>query len=116
MKPGTVVIIQLPQRDGKRKSRPALILGNHSTSKRDILFCGISTQLHEYREEFDDIISFQDGDYEASGLADTSVIRLNYLSVLPKENIRRTIGTISKERLEKLNIKLEKIYERKSII
>ena len=113
MKPGTVVIIKLPQRDGRQKSRPALILGNHSTSKTDFLFCEISTQLHEYREEFDDIISFQDGDYETSGLADTSVIRLNFLSVLSRENIKRTIGSISKERMAKLNIKLEKIYERK---
>lgn len=115
MKPGTVVIIKLPQKDGKRKSRPALILGSRATSKKDFLFCGISTQLHEYREGIDDIISHQDVDYEASGLADTSVIRLNYLSVLPRESIRRTIGTISKERLDRLNVMLEEIYKSKTL-
>lgn len=115
MKPGTIVIIQLPQKDGKRKSRPAVVLGNRATSRTDVLFCGISTQLHEYREEFDEIISFQDVDYESSGLADTSIIRLNYLSVLSRDNIRRTIGSISQERLEKLNVKLEKFFERKSL-
>jgi mRNA interferase MazF len=111
MKPGTIVIIKLPQRDGRQKSRPALVLGKHATSNTEILFCGISTQLHEYREKYDDIISFQDTDYELSGLADTSVIRLDYLSFLPKENIRRTIGSISKERLDRLNIRLEKMYD-----
>lgn len=62
MKPGTIVIIKLPQRDGRQKSRPAVVLGKHSTSNTEFLFCGISTQLHEYREEFDEIISFKDGD------------------------------------------------------
>ena len=115
MKPGTVVIIQLPQKDGRNKSRPAVVLGNRSTSKTEFLFCGISTQLHEYREEIDDLISFQDVDYESSGLADTSVIRLNYLSILPRQNIRRTIGEISKERLERLKARLEEIHKIKSL-
>lgn len=114
MKPGTIVIIKLPQKDGKRKSRPALVLGSRAASKTEFLFCGISTQLHEYREGFDDIISFQDGDYEASGLADTSVFRMNYLSVLPRDCIRRTIGVISKERLDRLHVMLEEIYKTKS--
>jgi len=114
MRPGTVVIIKLPQKDGKRKSRPAVILGSNSMSGSRILFCGISTQLHEYREEYDEMISFQDEDYETSGLADTSVIRMNYLSVQPKEDIRRTIGYISKERLARLNAALEKIYDKKA--
>jgi mRNA interferase MazF len=111
MRPGTVVIIKLPQKDGKRKSRPALVLGNRSTSKTEFLFCGISTQLHEYREGIDDIISFNDADYEASGLADTSVIRLNFLSVLSREDVRSTIGHISQERLDRLKIMLERIYK-----
>ena len=115
MKPGTIVINKLPQRDGRHKGRPAVVLGKHSTSMTDILFCGISTQLHEYREGVDEIISFQDCDYELSGLADTSVIRLDYLSILPRENIKRTIGCISKERLAKLNFKLEKSFDRKSL-
>ncbi len=46
MRPGDVVLIQLPQvAGGPPKSRPALVLALLPGAYQNVLICGISTQL-----------------------------------------------------------------------
>jgi len=39
---------------------------------RDALVCGVSTQLHQYVQGFDEVISPADADFASSGLISTS--------------------------------------------
>ena len=52
MKPGDVVLIQLPQvAGGPLKSRPALVLALLPGIYQNVLICGISTQLHDLQPD-----------------------------------------------------------------
>ena len=101
MKEGDVVLTPIPQADGQIKHRPAVIL-REMPGYGDMLVCGVSTQLQHRIENFDEIISQNDTDYASSGLIASSLIRLNFLSVLPKRNIAGVIGEISSERHTRL--------------
>jgi mRNA interferase MazF len=68
----------------------------------DLLICGISTQLHQYLPEFDEIVSQEDPDFIKSGLVKASLIRLSFLAVIQQTEVIESIGFISKERHQKL--------------
>lgn len=93
MKQGNVILTSVPQADGKLKNRPAIFL-REMPSYRDLLVCGISTQLHQYVKGFDEIISPADEDFKSSGLLSESLIRLGFLAVLPRRRILGSIGAI----------------------
>jgi mRNA interferase MazF len=101
MKEGDVVLTPVPQADGKIKNRPAIIL-REMPPYRDLLICGVSTQLHQYVNGFDEIISPADADFTSSGLLSESLIRLGFLAVLPRKSIAGSIGAISLERHKRL--------------
>lgn len=101
MKEADIVIAVFPQSDGSLKRRLALIL-REMPPFRDFLICGISTQIRQRVENFDEIISANNDDFEASGLDDDSLIRLGFLLVLPRNQIIGSIGSISETRHKKL--------------
>jgi len=101
MKEGDVILTPVPQADGRIKDRPALILREMPRYK-DFLVCGISTQIHQYVENFDELISPDDADFKSSGLISESVIRLGFLAVLPRKSVAGSIGRISPERHKRL--------------
>ncbi len=101
MKEGDVVLTPIPQADGTIKNRPAIVL-REMPRYRDLLVCGISTQLHQRVDGFDEVISPNDSDFATSGLLSESLIRLGFLAVLARKNIAGTIGAISSERHKRL--------------
>jgi mRNA interferase MazF len=103
MKEGNIILTPIPQANGEIKNRPALIL-REMPKYQDFLVCGISTQLKQYIAEFDEIVSPGDGDddFQSSGLVSPSVIRLSFLTVITRNNIIGSIGTISTERHKRL--------------
>lgn len=101
MKEGDVVLATLVQADGTLKRRPALVL-REMPPYRDVLVCGISTQLHHLVPDFDEVIETMDDDFDQSSLLRASLIRLGYLAVLPRNAIPGVIGTISRTRLRRL--------------
>jgi len=101
MKEAEIVIAVFPQADSSLKRRPALIL-REMQPFRDFLICGISTQIRQKVEDFDEIISPVDEDFAASGLEAESLIRLGFLLVLPRNQIIGSIGFISEERHKRL--------------
>jgi mRNA interferase MazF len=105
MKEGDVVILPLPQADGSMKNRPAIIL-REMPPFRDVLICGVSTQLRQAVKDFDEVISQSDADYGTSGLRQDSLIRLGFLAVVPRSKIAGTIGSVSPERHNRLLQKL----------
>ena len=115
MKPGDVILTPVPQADGRIKNRPALILCE-MPPYGDFLVCGISTQLHHYVNNFDEIISPGDEDFTSSGLLEKSLIRLGFLAVLPISRAMGIIGSISSERHNRLLKTLSDYLIRKSAI
>ena len=96
MKEGDVILTPIPQADGSIKNRPAIVLREFPPYK-DLLVCGVSSQLHQEVKGFDEIISSSDSDFASSGLKSNSLIRLGFLAVLPREKIAGSIGSISAE-------------------
>jgi mRNA interferase MazF len=97
MKEGDIVLFAFPQADGKAKNRPAVIL-REMPPFGDLLVCGISRQLHQEVRGFDDIIRSTDADFKTSGLADDSLVRLGFLTSLPKTKVVGVIGTVAPQR------------------
>lgn len=105
MAPGDVVIASLPQSDGAIKLRPAVLL-SAMPPHGDWLACGVSTQLHHQVEGFDALLSLQSPDFLSSGLRQASLIRLGFLSTLPRAQIGGVLGKISPARLDTLLARL----------
>jgi len=101
MQEADVVLTPVPQANGAIKNRPTIILREMPPYK-DLLVCGISTQLHQRVPDFDEIISPSDTDFVTSGLRAESLIRLGFLAVLPRRNIIGSVGSISSERHQRL--------------
>ncbi len=101
MKEGDVVLTPIPQADGSVKNRPAVIL-REMPPYSDFLVCGVSTQLHQQVEGFDDLITVSDGDFSGSGLRAASLIRLGFPAVLPSRSIVGSIGSVSQARHRRL--------------
>ena len=101
MKEGDVVIVPMPQADGAVKNRPTIVL-REMPPFRDLLVCGVSTQLRQAAKDFDEVISPSDPDFVASGLKGESLIRLGFLVVAPRTKIVGSIGSIASDRDEGL--------------
>jgi mRNA interferase MazF len=98
---GAVVLVVLPQADGDRKTRPAVVL-RAMPPFGAWLVCGISTQLHHAVGDFDEVIGPEDADYRISGLKAVSLIRLGFLAVLSGAEILGEIGSLSPDRHQRL--------------
>ena len=101
MKEGDVALAVLPQVDQRVKRRPVIVL-RELPQHRDVLVCGISTQLQQRTEAFDEVISPADFDFNRSGLLSESLIRLGFLVVLPRSRIAGSIGSVSPARHRRL--------------
>ncbi len=101
MKEGDVVLTPVPQADAQVKIRPALFL-RVMPPFGDALVCGISTQLHQQVNGFDETISHQDDDYGISGLVSDSLIRLGFLAIVPQTKLIGSIGSVSPGRHRRL--------------
>jgi mRNA interferase MazF len=101
MKEGDVILAPVAQADGAIKTRPAVILREIPPYK-DFLVCGVSSQLNQIVQGFDEIIGPEDTDFVSSGLKTKSLIRLGFLAVLPRSRIIGSIGSISPERHKNL--------------
>ena len=110
MNEGDVVLTAFQQADGKMKNRPAIVL-RVMRPFGDLLICGVSRQLRHRVADFDEIIARTDTDFALSGLADTSLIRLGFLALLPADELLGDIGSISPERHGRLLRRLASYLE-----
>jgi mRNA interferase MazF len=105
MNDGDVLLAALVQADGAVKDRPVLLLCRMPPFD-DFLVCGISTQLQQAAPELDEQITPSDPDFRTSGLKTASLIRLGFLTVLPRSRFKGRIGRISTVRRSRLLRKL----------
>ena len=100
---GQVVVFRFPYTDLEEgKLRPALLLGKLPGNYEDWLICMISSQTRQHVIGFDEIVQEGDGDFGASGLKVTSVIRVGRLAVVSGEILIGAIGQVSSERLSRV--------------
>jgi mRNA interferase MazF len=105
MKERDVALSAFVQADGKVKNRPALVCESCRLLET-LLVCGISRQIQQQAANFDEVIDSADADYRTSGLLSSSLIRLGFLAALPKTEIVGVIGSISRERHQRLLTRL----------
>ena len=89
MREGEIVLANLPQADGQRKTRPIVLL-RILPQYDDFLACGVSTQIHQEVEGFDEIIE----PTSTNRLRQTSLIRLGFLATVAQEQIKGSLGAI----------------------
>jgi mRNA interferase MazF len=107
VKPGDVVLIRLPQSaGGPPKLRPALVLAMLPGTYQNVLICGISTQLQDLQNDWDELLNPKDTDFSTSGIHHVSAIRLSYLYAADSNEISGVIGRIKTERLTRLLTRL----------
>ena len=88
-----IVLANLPQADGSYKLRPVLIL-KQLPGYNDFLVCGISTQLHQLINGFDELLDERGNYFMQTGLRQSSIIRLGFLAVIPSNKTPGRIGNI----------------------
>jgi mRNA interferase MazF len=97
MREAEIVLVPLPQANGQIKNRPALFL-RKMPPFNDALLCGISTQLSREVKDFDEVIAPSDEDFGSSVTVSASLIRLGFLSVVPRNQILGSIGNVTTAR------------------
>lgn len=102
---GDLIVADLPQADGRTKPRPVLLL-RELPGFGDFLVCGISSQIHQAQDDFDQIIADTDDFFGETGLQASSVARLNFLSTLPTRRMTRYLGRVPVHVLAKLQTNL----------
>lgn len=107
MKAGDIALFSIQQADGRPKSRPVLLL-KEMPPYNDWLVCGISSQLHQESKGFDYVILDNSPNYNKTGLKSSSVIRLGFLDVIPKNSVPGSIGNIDPTTLKMLLERLAK--------
>lgn len=93
MKAGDIAIYSIQQANGQFKNRPVLLL-KEMPPFNDWLVCGISMQLQQEEKGFDHVIHIADPVYVQTGLKASSVIRLGFLDVIPRNSFPGSIGSI----------------------
>ncbi|HBL30455.1 MAG TPA: transcriptional regulator [Acidobacteria bacterium] len=105
MREGDVLLASLRQGNGVVKDRPVLFL-RRIPPFEDLLVCGISSQLQQAVPELDETIAPPDSDFRTSGLKAASLIRLGYLAVLSRSELKGRIGSVSTARRHRLLTRL----------
>jgi mRNA interferase MazF len=93
MREGEIALANLPQADGSYKLRPVLLL-KQLPGYNDFLVCGISTQIHQRINDFDELLDVNASQFNETGLRQSSIIRLSFLAVIPSNKIPGSIGKI----------------------
>jgi hypothetical protein len=110
MKPGDVVLIQLPKvGGGPLKVWPALVLALLPGAYQNVLIGGISTQLRDLQADWDERIELSDADFAQSGLHRTSAIRPSYLYAADAGEIVGIIGRVDPAGLSRVRGRLARL-------
>jgi mRNA interferase MazF len=101
------VLFKFPQADLEQgKLRPALLISKLPDDYDDWLICMISSQIHHYVSDFDEIVQENDPDFVESGLKTVSVIRIGRLAVVEGNMLLGATGKIASDRLQRIKIRL----------
>lgn len=89
-----MVLVKLPQADGVKKLRPAVVI-RQVPPFDDWLLCAVSKQTHNAVPDFDFLIDETHPEYGRMSLKCASVVRLGKLYAMPGKEIIAEIGVVS---------------------
>ncbi len=93
MEAGSVVRAALPQADGVRKPRPAILIKSFAPFG-DWLVIGISSHVELAVAELDVVIDAGHPSFGSTGLHYAGVARLGFAHIIPKKHIEGIIGRV----------------------
>lgn len=97
---GDIVIAPFSHTDlTQDKNRPVLLIAPLPNSYGDWLGCMITSQLHQFTEGIDVMISKDSPDFPETSLKTTSLIRVTRLMVITEDIVVGGIGNISPPQL-----------------
>ncbi|RDC64303.1 type II toxin-antitoxin system PemK/MazF family toxin [Adhaeribacter pallidiroseus] len=92
---GKIVLVPFPFDDfSGTKVRPAICLTNEIGFYNHIVIAFISSQVPDIFDQSDFILEKTDKDFATTGLTVRSVIKLHRLVTIPKNLIKRQLGTL----------------------
>jgi mRNA interferase MazF len=98
MTKGKVVLVPFPFDDfSGTKVRPAVCLTDEIGFYSHVIIAFISSQIPISLEATDLVINGNDSDFKLTGLTVDSVIKLHRLVTIPKNLIKRQLGSTSKK-------------------
>ncbi|MFQ5604626.1 MAG: type II toxin-antitoxin system PemK/MazF family toxin [bacterium] len=104
---GQIALLRFPKTDlADGKLRPVLLLARLPNRYGDWLICMISSKVHQFIEELDELIASDANDFRKSGLKSESVVRVTRLAVVSNDILVGPIGQISHKRLSQIRKKL----------
>lgn len=107
----SIVLVPFPFDDlSASKVRPALCLTSEVSEHYHIVIAFISSRLPEAPIDSDLVILKGSEDWQGTGLAVDSVIRLHRLMTFPRHLIRRRLGRISADTVKTVADKLHQLF------
>jgi mRNA-degrading endonuclease toxin of MazEF toxin-antitoxin module len=108
-KPGTIVLVNFPFTDlQSSKVRPALVL---TTKGDDVIILGLFSKIpDEFRDSWIKIDEVGPN-FSVTGLKKTSIIKTEKIAVIHRSLIRKEIGHLSQELLQRVKKTLLKTLE-----
>ena len=100
VEPGTVVLVNFPFTDlQSSKVRPAVVLAQKGD---DVIIVGIFSKVPAYLQDSWIIIDEGDPGFKQTGLKKASVIKIEKIAVVHQSLIRKELGRLSPEILQKV--------------
>lgn len=98
MTKGKIFLVPFPYDDlSTNKLRPAVCLTNPMGARRHVLLAYITSQVPTYLQDTDIRLDASHPDFAATGLRQSSIIRLHHLVTVSTVIIRRELGELSSE-------------------
>jgi mRNA-degrading endonuclease toxin of MazEF toxin-antitoxin module len=108
----TIVLVPFPFDDfSNLKVRPALCLTSEIGKYNHVIIAFISSRISDDLTDSDLIIKKQSKDSIGAGLTVDSVIRLHKIVTIPKNFIKRKLGTINKSVEVEIRKKLRELFD-----
>lgn len=103
MKPGDIVLIDFPFTTfDKSKVRPAVVIALTRDKYRDIVICAISSVVSKKIAHREILIKKNDDAFSASGLRVNSVVKIDRIATVRRQDVINQIGKCTPELWQKI--------------
>ncbi len=108
----SIVLVQFPFDDfSESKVRPALCLTSETGKHDHVIIAFITSKVPDNLIDSDLLIETGTENSVGTGLIVSSVIRLHKIVTIPKNLIKRKLGTINKSLEHEMAIKIRQLFE-----
>lgn len=103
MKPGDIILIDFPfTTSDKSKVQPAVVIALTQDKYRDIVICAISSVVPKKISHREILIKKSDDAFSASGLRVNSVVKIDRIATLRRQDVITKIGKCTPDLWQKV--------------